>query len=160
MKRCWTPSGLKRFDMVKLIVIGLFVLVAVVLAVWSLILNAKCEMLRKQKRTLDGYDVLVHEKVCELNRQIERYDGAVDINASYTVTESDELKYTAEKYVRKVAIQSISKTIASDIVRSIAPTVDVVDGHRRYSYRLKVWQHGQPSSQTTSANDLAESPAK
>ena len=126
--------------MTKIIIIGLLVLAAVVLAVWSLILNAKGEMLRKQKRTLDGYDVLVHEKVCELNRRIELYDGAVELNASYAVTESDEMKYVSDTAVRKAAIRAISKTIAADIARTIEPDVAFVGGHRKYSYRLKVWK--------------------
>ena len=139
--------------MTKLILIGLLVLAAVVLAVWSLILKAQRDNLDKREVSLNEMKERIdHERnilTSEQNALKERYaeiapwvnGKALKLNASYVVTESDEMKYNTDLAIRNVARNRIAHNIAFDIIKQIPePECHEVDGRKVYSYRLKVME--------------------
>lgn len=138
--------------MTKLIIIALLVLAAVVLVVWALILKGKEDILaRKEVAMEERCDKLLNqinlvngdndELVSKLTELTHKLDNAVEITASYTVTESDELKYSSEEFVRKAAVKSMRFAIANDISSKFEPSVERVQGGRlKYVYKFKVVQ--------------------
>lgn len=138
--------------MTKLIIIALFVLAAIVLAVWALILKGKEDILARKEVALDHKcDKLTQENdlLVEANENLEasvvelthKLDNAVEITASYTVTESDELKYSTEEAVQRATIKSMRFAIANDISSKFEPSVERVQGGRlKYVYKFKVVQ--------------------
>lgn len=136
--------------MTNLIIIALFVLAAVVLAVWALILKGKEDMLSKKEVAMEERcDKLLNqinlvngdndELASKLAVLSHKLDNAVEITASYTVTESDELKYSTEEAVKRAAIKSMRFAIANDISNKFDPALEqAADGRRRYVYRFKV----------------------
>lgn len=127
------------------------------------------EELDEREETLDKYETSLDERANKLalwEEELNKYsDIADEFNASYVVTASDGMRYKSEKTLMSAARKHLATTIAGDIVHRFPPLVEIGDDGRakKFSYSFTVlpsWQQGQPSPQTTSANAIAESPAK
>lgn len=137
-------------EKLNLIVIGVYVLIAVVLAIWSLILRGRNDHINARER-------IVGQRECNCERRAELLDAAdnelemrygnatawiadsVEMNASYVVTESDELKYTSEQAIRNVARNRIAHNIAFDIIHRFEPKEEKTEfGKTKFSYCLRV----------------------
>ena len=124
-------------------------------------LDEQYEMLKDMKASLDERANLLASWQEELSQE----NGWYRFDAVYTVTASDGIRYKSEKTLMSAARKHLATTIAGDIVHRFPPLVEIGDDGRakKFSYSFTVrqsWQQGQPSSQTTSANAIAESPAK
>lgn len=136
--------------MTKLIIVALLVLAAIVLAVWALILKGKEDMLQKKEASLEDRngrlsrenDMLIadREALRKKNWDMSQlFNSANEIFASYTVTDSDEMKYdTSSRAFIATVKNRIALTIVHDILRKYEPIIDEVNGKTRYSYKFKV----------------------
>ncbi len=147
--------------MITTIIIGLIVLGTIVLAIWAVALIGKQSALNKKdtlltmreetletaKKSLEA-DQKAFEKAFEARysfaiksaERVERMLSEMEtVDCSYTVTESDELKYSGETAIRNVARNRLAHNIAFDIIKKFPePKVEIVDGRKKYSYRFKV----------------------
>jgi len=140
--------------MLKIIVIIALVLVAVGLAVWTLILKARKENLDKLAVSLEAtMEVLDNrQKSIDADQKslIERYrevapwvNGEAKVFAvRYLVTESDLVKYTSDQAIRNIAKNRMGIVLANDLVREFPNPAERLDedGRKFFEYRLKVME--------------------
>ena len=139
--------------MIKLVTIGLIVLAAVALAIWTLILKGKQDYLNRFSVRLQEKDAKLTEhlnlltaerKTLEENyREIAPWlnGTAVKMESSYVVTEADEMKYNTDHAIMSAARKRLASTIAGDIIKQFPePAVDTKEGRKIFSYRLKVME--------------------
>ena len=140
--------------MLKIIVIIALVLVAVGLAVWTLILKARKENLDKLAVSLEAtMEVLDNrQKSIDADQKslIERYrevapwvNGKAKVFAvRYLVTESDLVKYTSDQAIRNIAKNRMGIVLANDLVREFPNPAERLDedGRKFFEYRLKVME--------------------
>ena len=114
--------------MVKIIVIGLIVLAAIVLAIWTLIIKGKSDMLDKREAKLKEESLKLQSMRDALTADEKTFDSLVydcknlmesskEVTAAYVVTESDTMKYNSDTAIRNVARNRIAYTIASKLVK-------------------------------------------
>jgi len=90
------------------------------------------------KQELDNVSSLQATLAEGIERQLALEESQT-YTASYTVTESEELKYSTEEAVRRAAIKSMRFAIANDISNKFEPSVERVQGGRiKYVYKFKV----------------------
>jgi len=140
--------------MLKIIVIIALVLVAVGLAVWTLILKARKENLDKLAVSIEAtMEVLDNrQKSIDADQKslIERYrevapwvNGKAKVFAvRYLVTESDLVKYTSDQAIRNIAKNRMGIVLANDLVREFPNPAERLDedGRKFFEYRLKVME--------------------
>ena len=136
--------------MTNLIVIGIYVGIAAGLIVWWLILKGKQDFIKSRER-------IVSIRECNCDRRAELLDAAendlemrygnatkwiaesVEFNASYVVTDSDEIKYPSEQAVRKEATKRIARNLVYDIINRFEPKEEKTEfGRTKFTYRFKV----------------------
>ena len=126
--------------MFTLIVIALAA-IAVLGNVWNAV---KKDELDEQKEFLDKLEVSLNEwanKLAMWEEQLsEKNAGYKVIDAVYTVTESDLMKYSSDRAIKKNACDRLSRTIAEDILRNFPPHewYDEERGVRRFGSVLIV----------------------
>ena len=138
--------------MLKIIIIAVFVLAAVALAVWTLILKARKEDLDKLAVSLDATMEVLDKRQKSIDADqkslIERYkeiapwvNGEARLfTVTYTVTESDLVKYNSDQAIRNIAKNRMGITLANDLVREFPNPVEKLgdDGRKVFEYRLKI----------------------
>ena len=138
--------------MLKIIVIIVLVLVAVGLAVWTLILKARKENLDKLAVSIEAKMAVLdnRQKAIDADQEslIQRYrEIAPWVNGearlftlSYTVTESDLVKYNSDQAIRNIAKNRMGIVLANDLVREFPNPAERIDedGRKVFEYRLKV----------------------
>ena len=138
--------------MLKIIIIAVIVLAAVALAVWTLILKARKENLDKLAVSLETtMEVLDNrQKALDADQKtlIDRYrEVAPWVNGearlftvTYTVTESDLVKYNSDQAIRNIAKNRMGITLANDLVREFPNPTERLgdDGRKVFEYRLKI----------------------
>ena len=140
--------------MITTIIIGLIVLGTIVLAIWAVALIGKQSALNKKdalltmreetletaKKSLEADQKAFEARYSSAAERVERMlSGMETVDCSYTVTESDELKYSGETAIRNVARNRLAHNIAFDIIKKFPePKVEIVDGRTKYSYRFVV----------------------
>ena len=140
--------------MSKYLIIGLvvlFVVVAVILAIWSLILKGRGRLLDsqeaiikdlkesvdKERSKLDADRAALDERYAEIAPWIK--EEVVTLESTYIVTDSDAMKYTSGRAIKNVARNRIAHNIAFDIIKKFPePNFEEVGGKCRYSYKFKV----------------------
>ena len=121
-----------------------FILIAIVAIfeiIWWCMLFGREGYLNERELALDEHEVSLDERE-ERNKEeflaLASMEDAEVVHSSYTVTESDMMKYTTDAKVLSVAKNRIAHNIAYDIMHKVAPTVDEVDGKMRVSYKFKI----------------------
>ena len=141
------------------IIIGLIVLGTLVLTIWTVALIGKQSALKKKETALDMREESIEKAresleadqkftetrwrdAVQMEKQLKQmacFTDAQTVDCSYTVTESDELKYSGETAIRNVARNRLAHNIAFDIIKKFPePKVETVDGRTKYSYRFMV----------------------
>lgn len=138
--------------MLKIIIIAVIVLAVAALAAWTLILKARKEVIDKLAVSLEAKAEVLdkRQKAIDADQQtlIERYrEIAPWVNAearlftvTYTVTESDLVKYNSDQAIRNIAKNRMGIVLANDIVKEFPdPAERLGDGGRKvFEYKLKV----------------------
>lgn len=114
----------------------IFVLGVLLLLCWVII---KMVALDDRQEELDKYQVHLNEREARLEcRELELRIATDEYSATYTVTESDLMKYDGDERIQRVAMKAIANTIAGDILKTAVPVIDEVNGHKRYTYKVKI----------------------
>ena len=140
--------------MLNFTIIASYLIIAVALTVWSLILKGR-------ERYLTTRDKLVSQREANCERRAEILATAEDafdekvrrikdytpplrkrvkyLAARYIVTDSDLLKYNSDTAIRNVARNRIAHVIANDLVRKFPDPIESGEGAKKtYEYRFKV----------------------
>lgn len=114
----------------------IFVLGVLLLLCWVIL---KMVALDDRQEELDKYQVHLNEREERLEcRELELRIATDEYSATYTVTESDLMKYDGDERIQRVAMKAIANTIAGDILKTAVPVIDEVNGHKRYTYKVKI----------------------
>lgn len=121
-----------------------FILIAAIAifeVVWWCMLFGREGYLNERELALDKQEVSLDEREKRNKDEflaLASMQDAEVVHSSYTVTESDMIKYTTDAKVLSIAKNRIAHNIAYDIMHKVAPTVDEVDGKMRVSYKFKI----------------------
>lgn len=121
-----------------------FILIAIIAIfeiTWWCMLFGKESLLNERELALDKQEVSLDEREKQNKEDfltLSSMEDAEVVHSSYTVTESDMMKYTTDAKVLSIAKNRIAHNIAYDIMHKVAPTVDEVDGKMRVSYKFKI----------------------
>ena len=131
--------------MTTTISIALLLIGAAALAVWATFLVFKDRSLDKKAVALDQWYIghLEEKKKLEniievLGREVDSLEGSKVIDDHYTVTESDEMRYSSDQAIINVAKNRVAHVIAFDIMKNFEPVIDEVNGRKRIGYKLRV----------------------
>ena len=138
---------MQNFNIVTIVV---YLLIAVIFVIWWLILKGREDYIKKREN-------IVGQRECNCDRRAELLDAAendlemrygnatkwiadsVEFNASYVVTDSDEIKYSSEQAVRKEATKRIARNLVYDIIKRFEPKEEKNEfGRTKFSYHFKV----------------------
>lgn len=121
-----------------------FILIAIVAifeVVWWCMLFGREGYLNERELALDEHEVSLDEREKRNKEEfltLASMEDAEVVHSSYTVTESDMMKYTTDAKVLSIAKNRIAHNIAYDIMHKVTPTVDEVDGKMKISYKFKI----------------------
>lgn len=120
----------------------ILILIVVAIQTYATIENFKwSSRLAEKELDLDKQEVSLDERE-KRNKEdflaLASMEDEQEVHASYTVTESDLLKYTTEAKILSIAKNKIAHTLAYDIMHKYVPSVDEVDGKMRVSYKFKI----------------------
>lgn len=132
--------------------IYVLILSTIAIAVWALLLLGKEKELKTRSQLLDQYDaslsdardrVEADQKTLDARyREIADMIGeknAFTVEDSYTVTDSDLMKYCTDKAIRSHAQNKIALAIAHDIMRKVPPEEYVnEEGKTVLTYKFKI----------------------
>ena len=134
-----------------LIIIGIALVAAAALALWTIILKGKEDLLAKREVALDERDERLSNWENLLAGEQKTFDNrvkaiaplfngsALEVSASYTVTESDEMKYNTDKAIFANAKNRLAMTIAHNIVKKFEPKESTNEsGRRKFTYNLYI----------------------
>lgn len=131
-------------------VTAIYVVVTIANAIWSLIIEGKEKDVKAREKIvsqrecncdrraeiIDSAERMIDERFSEAHRWA---DDAVMFSASYTVTDSDEIKYSNEEDVLDAAKDRIAHNIALDIVHRFVPKEEKTQfGRTKFSYHFRV----------------------
>lgn len=121
-----------------------FILIAIIAVfeiTWWCMLFGKESLLNERELALDKQEVSLDEREKQNKEDfltLSSMEDAEVVHSSYTVTDSDMMKYTTDAKVLSIAKNRIAHNIAYDIMHKCVPTVDEVDGRMRVSYKFKI----------------------
>lgn len=121
-----------------------FILIAIIAVfeiTWWCMLFGKESLLNERELALDKQEVSLDEREKQNKEDfltLSSMEDAEVVHSSYTVTDSDMMKYTTDAKVLSIAKNRIAHNIAYDIMHKCVPTVDEVDGKMRVSYKFKI----------------------
>lgn len=125
-----------------------------IIAVAGTVCNVvKRDELEELEEDLDKYSIHLDERSNKLaaeenslrtlmksfSREYNEFHSKDVYSASYTITDSDVMKYTTEGAMLSNAKRHIAKTIADDIIKQFEVEETMTDdGRKRFTYKFKI----------------------